>query len=154
MAIELGLFTLARTFELFSTLELKLFRFSQPSNSRLTNRRERGAGRDHVLIDHHLDQSTLFAVHRRLESRFKLISAGNTHARIAISLRQLREAGYRTDFPLAAAKVGKQFQTAEQLGSRFSVLVGDEWPQVKVKVLATREEVLVPHDALAAHLSR
>ncbi|MHA3773230.1 histidine--tRNA ligase [Verrucomicrobiota bacterium sgz303538] len=58
-------------------------------------------------------------------------------------VQQLREAGQRVDFPLVTAKVGKQFQTAEQLGARHAVLVGDEWPQVKLKTLATREEVLV-----------
>ena len=58
-------------------------------------------------------------------------------------VQRLRDAGQRVDFPLTAAKVGKQFQTAEQLGATRAVLVGDEWPQVKVKTLATREEVLV-----------
>jgi histidyl-tRNA synthetase len=33
------------------------------------------------------------------------------------------------------------------------VLVGDEWPQVKIKTLATREETLVPAEQLAAHLA-
>jgi histidyl-tRNA synthetase len=56
------------------------------------------------------------------------------------------------DYPLTAAKVGKQFQTAEQLGASRAVLVGDEWPQVKVKTLATREEVLVPADGLVGAL--
>ncbi len=55
-------------------------------------------------------------------------------------VQQLRDAGRRTDFPLAAAKVGKQFQTAEQLGAKTAILVGGEWPMVKVKTLATREE--------------
>ena len=67
-------------------------------------------------------------------------------------VQQLREAGHRTDFPLTAAKVGKQFQTAEQLGARLTVLVGDEWPQVKVKTLATREEVLVAASEVLAHV--
>ena len=65
-------------------------------------------------------------------------------------VQRLRDAGRRTDFPLAPAKVGKQFQTAEQLGARWAVLVGDEWPQVKLKTLATREELLVsPEEAVA-----
>ena len=68
-------------------------------------------------------------------------------------VQQLREAGHRTDFPLTAAKVGKQFQTAEQLGARLTVLIGDEWPQVKVKTLATREETLVVADGLLAFLN-
>ncbi len=63
-------------------------------------------------------------------------------------VQRLREAGQRTDFPLTAAKIGKQFQTAEQLGARFAILVGDEWPQVRVKVLATREETLMATDEL------
>ncbi|HEV7406132.1 MAG TPA: histidine--tRNA ligase [Chthoniobacteraceae bacterium] len=62
----------------------------------------------------------------------------------ALALVQtLREAGQRVDYELGAAKVGKQFQTAEHLGARFAVVIGDEWPQVKVKTLATREERVV-----------
>ena len=67
-------------------------------------------------------------------------------------VQRLRDAGQRTDFPLTAAKIGKQFQTAEQLGARIAVLIGDEWPQVKVKTLATREETLVAADAVLAFL--
>jgi histidyl-tRNA synthetase len=68
-------------------------------------------------------------------------------------VQQLRDAGLRVDFPLTDAKVGKQFQTAEHLGARLAVLVGDEWPKVKIKTLATREETLVPAEQLAAHLA-
>jgi histidyl-tRNA synthetase len=67
-------------------------------------------------------------------------------------VQRLREAGKRVDFPLTATKVGKQFQTAENLGATRAILVGDEWPQVKVKTLATREEVLVPAEELLAAL--
>jgi histidyl-tRNA synthetase len=59
-------------------------------------------------------------------------------------IQQLRDLGLRLDFPLAPAKVGKQFQSAEQAGARLALLVGDEWPQIKVKTLATREEILIP----------
>jgi histidyl-tRNA synthetase len=58
-------------------------------------------------------------------------------------VQRLRDAGRRTDFPLAPAKVGKQFQTAEGLGARTAILVGGEWPMVKIKTLATREERVV-----------
>ena len=67
-------------------------------------------------------------------------------------VQRLREAGHRTDFPLAAAKVGKQFQTAESLGARCAVLVGDEWPLVKLKTLATREEVLLGVEEVVARV--
>jgi histidyl-tRNA synthetase len=66
-------------------------------------------------------------------------------------VQQLRNAGQRVDYPLTPAKVGKQFQTAEQLGARHAVLLGDEWPQVKLKTLATREEqLLAPAEILPA----
>ena len=52
-------------------------------------------------------------------------------------IQQIRDRGYRVDYPLTSEKVGKQFQTAEQLGARVAVLFGDEWPQVKIKDMAT-----------------
>ncbi len=67
-------------------------------------------------------------------------------------LQQLREAGWRVDYPLAPAKVGKQFQLAESLGAKATILYGDEWPQVKLKTLATRAETLVPHEKIASYL--
>jgi histidyl-tRNA synthetase len=69
-------------------------------------------------------------------------------------VQRLRDGGQRVDFPLTAAKVGKQFQTAEQLGATRAVLVGDEWPQVKIKTLATREETLLPHEEVEAVLGK
>jgi histidyl-tRNA synthetase len=67
-------------------------------------------------------------------------------------VQQLRDHGYRVDYPLTSEKVGKQFQTAEQLGAHVAVLFGDEWPQVKVKTMATGHQELVPHDRLLAYL--
>ncbi len=73
-------------------------------------------------------------------------------------VQQLRDAGYRVDYPLVAAKMGKQFQTAEHLGASLAIVVGEEWPQLKVKNLARREEQLVPAtgllEFLQAHLPR
>jgi histidyl-tRNA synthetase len=63
-------------------------------------------------------------------------------------VQQLRDRGYRVDYPLTATKVPKQFQAAEDVGAALAILYGDEWPQVKVKKLATREESLITHDAL------
>ncbi len=67
-------------------------------------------------------------------------------------IQNLRDRGFRVDYPLTSEKVGKQFQIAEQLGARIAILFGDEWPQAKVKNLATREESLVHHTELLAHL--
>ncbi len=70
------------------------------------------------------------------------------------AVQALRDAGYRVDYPLLPAKVGKQFQNAEQLNAKLALLFGDEWPQVKLKVLASREETLVAHEELLAELAR
>ena len=69
-------------------------------------------------------------------------------------VQKLREAGSRVDFPLTEAKVGKQFQSADQLGARLAVLIGDEWPQVKIKMLATREETLLPCEELLPKIAQ
>ena len=68
-------------------------------------------------------------------------------------IQELRDAGYRVDYPLAAEKVGKQFQTAEQLGARMAVLFGDEWPQLKIKDLASGEQILIAHEELSQHVA-
>jgi histidyl-tRNA synthetase len=69
-------------------------------------------------------------------------------------IQQFRDRGYRVDYPLASEKVGKQFQTAEQLGARVAVLFGDEWPQIKIKTLASREELLIDNHELQSHIGR
>src|SRR4029077_15571637 len=61
-------------------------------------------------------------------------------------IQQLRDRGYRVDYPLTQTKVGRQFQAAEDLGARVAILYGDEWPQVKIKMTATGEQELVGHD--------
>jgi histidyl-tRNA synthetase len=69
-------------------------------------------------------------------------------------VQQLRDRGYRIDYPLASAKVARQFQTAEQLRARLAVLFGDEWPQVAVKDLTTGEQKLISNQELLAYLAR
>ena len=64
-------------------------------------------------------------------------------------VQQLRDDGLRVDFLLTALKVGKQFQAADQAGASLVILVGEEWPQVKIKVLATRQEEQIVHTELA-----
>jgi histidyl-tRNA synthetase len=68
-------------------------------------------------------------------------------------VQSLRERGYRVDCPLAPAKVGKQFQTAEQLGARVAILFGDEWPQIKLKDLRTGDQSLVAEQEVAAKVA-
>ncbi len=68
------------------------------------------------------------------------------------SIGGLRAAGLRVEFTLGAMKVGKQFQAAEASGAARAVVYGAEWPQVKLKTLATRAEETLPHTGLAARL--
>src|SRR5438128_9634774 len=63
-------------------------------------------------------------------------------------IQQLRDRGYRVDYPMTPTKVARQFQAAEETGAGPALLYGDEWPQVKVKNLPTREESLIDHGAL------
>ena len=69
--------------------------------------------------------------------------------RLASSLRQL---GIAVDYWSQPAKVGRQFQQAEALGSVYAVVVGPEWPQVRVKQLAGRREEMISKDELPALL--
>jgi len=67
-------------------------------------------------------------------------------------IQKLRDHSYRVDYPLSGEKVGKQFQTAEQLRARVAVLFGDEWPQVKLKDMSSGEQQLVSKDDLMSHV--
>jgi histidyl-tRNA synthetase len=83
---------------------------------------------------------------------YVVIAKEERRADALAQIQQLRDRGYRVDYPLTSEKVGKQFQTAEQLGARVAVLFGDEWPQLKIKNMATAEQELAQHDHLLAHL--
>ncbi|MEX1115596.1 MAG: histidine--tRNA ligase [Akkermansiaceae bacterium] len=52
----------------------------------------------------------------------------------------LRRAGISVDLPMGSPKVAKQFQSAEKCGARFALVVGTEYPELKLKILASRTE--------------
>jgi histidyl-tRNA synthetase len=79
---------------------------------------------------------------------YVVIAKEERRANALTQIQQLRDRGYRVDYPLTTTKVGRQFQAAEEADASLAILFGDEWPQVKVKKLATREESLIAHDAL------
>jgi histidyl-tRNA synthetase len=68
-------------------------------------------------------------------------------------IQQLRDRGYRVDYPLTPTKVGRQFQAAEEAGASLAVLYGDEWPQLKIKNMATAEQELIPHENLNEYVA-
>ena len=58
-------------------------------------------------------------------------------------LQTLRGAGFRVDAALGAMKVGAQFQAAEYHKARLAIVVGGEFPQLKLKDMISRQETTV-----------
>jgi histidyl-tRNA synthetase len=78
-----------------------------------------------------------------------IIVADESRRENAIQLANaLRRAGISADYLLEPAKVGRQFQLAEALGAVRAVVVGQEWPQLRVKLLSDRTEQIVSKDEL------
>lgn len=65
----------------------------------------------------------------------------------------LRRAGVSTDHPLVPAKVARQFQSAERCGARFALVVGAEFPELKLKILSSRTEETGTAENAAAWLT-
>ncbi|HWL54049.1 MAG TPA: histidine--tRNA ligase [Chthoniobacteraceae bacterium] len=82
-----------------------------------------------------------------------VVVASETRRHDALSLvGQLRGQGLRVDLALSPTKVGKQFAAAEHLGARFALVIGDEWPSLQLKNLATREAFQLTLEELPARL--
>jgi histidyl-tRNA synthetase len=64
----------------------------------------------------------------------------------------LRQSGITVDYWFQPAKVGRQFQQAEALHASYAIVVGQEWPQVRIKALAERRQELISIDELPALL--
>jgi histidyl-tRNA synthetase len=116
-----------------------------------------GFGMGDVVLGHLIDETPAAA--EKLQAALALTSdvfvviADESRRAEALQIVQTcRELGLSTDFPLKSAKVGKQFQEAENLGAIHAVVIGQEWPQIKLKHLATRAEQTLDHTALAPTL--
>ena len=71
---------------------------------------------------------------------FVVVADDSKRAESLKLVTDLRRAGISADLPLSNAKVAKQFQSAEKSGARFALVVGAEYPELKLKVLASRME--------------
>jgi len=118
-----------------------------------------GFGMGDVVLGHLIDETPAAAV--KLQSvlaatcdLYVIIADESRRSEALQVVQSSRELGLTTDFPLKAVKIGKQFQEAEQLGARHAVVVGQEWPLVKLKHLSTRTEQTLDHSALAATLKQ
>ncbi len=105
-----------------------------------------------AITPHALEQQRAWLARETAADAYLVIASEARRPEALGLARQLRNAGVRLDFPLAPMKFGKQFQAAEALGARHAIIVGDEWPLVKFKTLATREEITLPHEEVATAL--
>lgn len=118
-----------------------------------------GFGMGDVVLGHLIDETPAAAEKRRIATvppcEVFVVIADETHRAQALRIVQTsRDLGWRTDFPLKPAKVGRQFQDAEALGAGRAILVGAEWPVIKIKTLATRQEDAMEQSDLAAFLGK
>jgi histidyl-tRNA synthetase len=82
-----------------------------------------------------------------------LVIAAEDHRSKALGLaQQLRGEGWRVGYCLGEERVGKQFGVAETAGASHAVVIGAEWPRLKVKRLADRVEEEVEVGVLASWL--
>lgn len=116
-----------------------------------------GFGMGDVVLGHLIDETPAAA--QRLQTALApsldifVVIADEARRPEALGIVQTcRELGLSTDFPLKPVKTGKQFQEAEHLGAQHAILVGQEWPLVKLKHLATRAEEVLDHSALVPKL--
>jgi histidyl-tRNA synthetase len=96
---------------------------------------------------------------KRIEDTLKaplgafIVVADETRRPEAMGLAHtLRQSGILTDYCLHPTKVGRQFQQAEAGGAKYAIVVGQEWPQVRVKLLAERTETTMPNGDLSGFL--
>ena len=116
-----------------------------------------GFGMGDVVLGHLIDETPaasekIQAALAQTSDVYVVIADESRRAEALQIVQTCRELGLSTDFPLKSAKVGKQFQEAENLGATHAVVIGQEWPQVKLKHLATRAEQTLDHAALAPTL--
>jgi len=74
-----------------------------------------------------------------------IVTADETHRPESLRLSsELRAAGINTDLALTAAKIPKQFKAAEQSRAQLALVIGAEFPELKLKNLATGNEETIP----------
>ena len=85
---------------------------------------------------------------------YVVIAAEERRAEALAIAQQLREEGWRVGFPLGQEKVGKQFGSAETAGASLAIVIGSEWPTIKVKRLSDRVEEEVSRETLTAWIAK
>src|SRR5262249_41417206 len=84
-----------------------------------------------------------------------IVIADESRRENAVQLaNSLRKSGISVDYLLEPAKVGKQFQVAEAMGAQRAIVVGNEWPQLRVKLLSDRIEQTIPLEEISTVFAR
>jgi histidyl-tRNA synthetase len=83
---------------------------------------------------------------------FIIIAAPERTAEALATVQKLRDSGLRVDYGAPGEKVGKQFQAAEHKRSVHAIVIGSEFPSLKVKHLASRTEREATPDTLLSAL--
>ena len=80
---------------------------------------------------------------------YVMIAAEENRPQALKIINQLRNAGVKVDYPLSKLKFNKQFKKADEAHARFAIIIGQEFPEIKLKTLAMRtEETLVADENL------
>jgi histidyl-tRNA synthetase len=80
---------------------------------------------------------------------FVIVADESRRAEALGVVQLLRALGRRVDYPLNADKVGRQFKDADASGAPLALVVGEEWPKLKIKDLKARTETELAQEALA-----
>ncbi len=84
-----------------------------------------------------------------------VVVAAPEKRQLSLSLMtKLRHAGISAEMSLAEIKVAKQFNAAEKSGARFAIVIGEDYPEVKVKILASRTEEICQAEDLLGHIAQ
>jgi histidyl-tRNA synthetase len=98
-------------------------------------------------IDH--ARTAAFEALERRRSGFFVVIADESRRPEALHLvSSLRRSGASVDFALQPAKVARQFQQAEAVGASHAIVIGQEWPEVRLKTLGDRTERVLSSEDL------
>ncbi len=100
-----------------------------------------------VVIGHLIEQSTEPTLrfeswkreNRPVEIYVVIADEANRPQALKV-VQDLRDHGIRVDYPLMPAKFNKQFKAAEACRARFALIIGSEFPELSLKILAFRQE--------------
>jgi histidyl-tRNA synthetase len=84
---------------------------------------------------------------------YVVIAKEERRADALAQIQQLRDRGYRVDYPLTLTKVARQFQAAEDADAALALLYGDEWPRVKMKKMTSGEQQLISRQNLIERIT-